>query len=101
MIRGTTPTLVFKLDTTIDLEGISVIWVTLKSATAERTYQKDRLAIDIENNTITLNLTQEDTLDFRGDVDCQIRILLVNNRAYASNIKKISLNNILKDGVIK
>ena len=101
MIRGTTPTLVFRLDTELDFDSIKTLWVTLKSSFAERTFDESCVEINTEEHTVTLEMTQEDTLQLKGDVECQIRILLKNEKAYATNIKKISLNQILRDGVIR
>ena len=77
------------------------IWVTLKNLMYEKTFGKDDIIVNNENKTITVELSQEDTLLFNGkEVNTQIRFLDSTGKAYASNIEKIELNNILKEGVI-
>lgn len=101
MYRGTTPTLIYNVNSNLDLNGMLQIWVTLKNLMYEKTFGKDNIIIDNENKTITVELSQEDTLLFNGkEVNTQIRFLDSTGKAYASNIEKIELNNILKEGVI-
>lgn len=101
MRRGTTPTL------TIVVEGLVVtdlktIKVTFKQNTIELTKSTEEVNVDAENNAISIPLTQEDTLKFgNGAVSVQIRGLLADGKtAIASKIKKISMEEILLDGVI-
>lgn len=101
MYRGTTPTLIYNVNSNLDLNGMLQIWVTLKNLMYEKTFGKDNIIVDNENKTITVELSQEDTLLFNGkEVNTQIRFLDSTGKAYASNIEKIELNNILKEGVI-
>ena len=101
MYRGTTPTLIYNVNSNLDLNGMLQIWVTLKNLMYEKTFEKDNIIVDNGNKTITVELSQEDTLLFNGkEVSTQIRFLDSMGKAYASNIEKIELNNILKEGVI-
>lgn len=101
MYRGTTPTLIYNVNSNLDLNGMLQIWVTLKNLMYEKTFGKDDIIVNNENKTITVELSQEDTLLFNGkEVNTQIRFLDSTGKAYASNIEKIELNNILKEGVI-
>lgn len=101
MYRGTTPTLIYKVKSNLNLDTVKQIWVTLKNYSFERTYDKNEVLIDSENNTVTVELSQEDTLKFYGSkVQTQIRVLVDSDKAFASNIKEIDINDILKEGVI-
>lgn len=101
MYRGTTPTIIFHVKSNLDLKTMKQIWVTFKSVISEKTYEINELVINSEEKTITVEMSQEDTLKFyNGVVKTQIRFLDEYNRAYASNIKELELNNILKEGVI-
>lgn len=110
MFRGTTATLVFNINSNVDLNNIDVIFVTLKSKIGGKTrdYTKNMLTIDADNHKIFLPLSQNDTLYFKGskyydegkEVEVQIRIKDKDSNAYASNIMTLVLDDILKDGEI-
>ena len=99
MYRGTTPTLIFNINSSIDLSNIKQVWITFEDA-YETTFTKDDVTIDAENKRIILELTQEQTLKFTGKINCQIRILDSNNKALCSPILKTSFNRIIKECVI-
>lgn len=100
MYRGTTPTLVFNINTELDLNTISEVWVTF-GLSPVKTYTKEDVEISDEDKTITLHLSQEETLKFnKHDVPVQLRFLLDDGQAYASPIKSITVNDILQNGVI-
>lgn len=99
MYRGTTPTLIFKINSSIDLSNIKQVWITFEDAD-ETTFTKDDVIIDAENKRIMLELTQEQTLKFTGKINCQIRILDSNDKAFCSQILKTSFNRIIKECVI-
>lgn len=103
MIRGTTPILTFKVNTDLDLNDVERAEVTFKSVSGmkEKTWDLNRLILDVENKTLTLYLTQEETLYFSvGKIDIQLRIKLNNDLVYASKIVTSTLEKILKEGVI-
>lgn len=99
MYRGTTPTLIFNINSSIDLSNIKQVWITFEDAD-ETTFTKDDVTIDSENKRIILELTQEQTLKFTGKINCQMRILDSNNKALCSPILKTSFNRIIKECVI-
>lgn len=104
MYRGTTPTLVFNLsqNKTLDLNNVDQIWVTLKNSTYTHNWDKDSCDIDTENKKISITLTQEETLALPvSKVQAQIRILLTNGKALATNIVTMDVKSILKEGVIE
>lgn len=104
IIRGTTPTLTFHVkNEQLDLNEIAQVWITFKTKVGitikEKTY--DIEDVTIEDNNISLNLTQEDTLEFTDQVMLvQLRVRFNNNVAYASSIMEVDIGQILKEGVI-
>lgn len=106
IIRGTTPTITFHVkNAQLDLTEIAEIWVTFRTKAGvtvrEKTYTLEDVLIDDTEHTITLNLTQEDTLGFTDtNMLVQLRVRFDNGLAYASSIMDIEINHILKEGVI-
>lgn len=103
MIRGTTPTHVFK--TNVDLTGASELYITYEQGTT--TLEKTLSDCDIETedgkSTITVKLAQNETLKFADSgyvADVQIRVKYIDGTALASNIISVPISRILKDGVI-
>lgn len=99
MIRGTTPSLTFTLP--FDTTNIEVLWVTFSQDNNEVfTLLKSDCVLD--GNTITVNLTQSQTLSLLGNqmVHIQVRIKTSDGKALASNILTTSVQRILKDGEI-
>lgn len=101
MYRGTTPTLYLELDTDLSLANLSELWVTFKTTTAEVTKTLEEVTVDDETKTITVILSQEDTLKtYNGPCDIQVRFKTEEGLAYASTIESINIERILKEGVI-
>lgn len=96
--RGSTPINAFK--TNIDLSE-ATIYITYQ--------QKNKTLVEKTGDDITVTpeqiscvLTQEETLKFEpGTVEIQIRYVLPDGTADASNIVTVSSTKILKDGVIR
>lgn len=104
MYQGTTPTLIFKLNSsTLDLSSATEIWVTLKAYPyIEMTFDMARCTVDNDKKTISVTLTQAETLKLPASrIDTQIRLLLFNGKALATNIVRVDVNRILKGGVIE
>ncbi len=103
MRRGTTPTITFKINTELDLSDVAECWITLKDnlGAKEKTYTINDIFIDPEEKTIDIPMSQEDTLLFNtGAINIQIRLKMNDDMAYASEIKQIKMQGILKDGEI-
>ena len=105
IIRGTTPTVTFKVNSNLDLTDIAELWITFRTKTGaytkEKTFTLDDVAIDAVEKTVTLVLSQEDTLDFlETAILVQMRVRMNDDMAYASSIIETSIGKILKDGVI-
>jgi hypothetical protein len=97
MIRGTTPTLTFTFPFEKDeIKSLSVVFVQCGLIRLEKTL-KD---VEIENNVLTVRLSQEDTLCYwdNHDIDIQIRAVTNEGEAFASKIITTTAERILKDG---
>lgn len=100
MTRGTTPTNTFY--TSVSLVGATV-YVTYEQ-NGVIVAEKTNADMNIEDDYITVRLTQEDTLRFQSNCDSvhiQIRYVRQDGTADASNIMKASVKKILKEGTIE
>lgn len=97
MRRGSTPTNTFNVD--IDLRDATV-YVTYEQK-GQIVLEKTGDDLTVTEDSITLELSQEDTLKFvPGSVLIQIRYVFANGAADASNIIQTSAERIIKDGEI-
>ena len=94
MRRGTTPTITITTD--INLSEYTV-FVTLKQGNISKDFTPY-----VEDYTLSVYLTQEDTLAFEGqkNVQIQVRAIDQSGNAIASNIMTTKVDEILKEGVI-
>lgn len=101
MIRGTTPTLEFTMPFGTSLIAELYITITQNGATA---LEKTLSDCNCNDTSVSLTLTQEDTLRLEqkpySDSEMQIRVRTIAGEALASNIMRIYVGRILKDGVI-
>lgn len=105
IIRGTTPSVTFRITSEVDLSKFTEIWFTIADGqtTAERTFKlsDNEISVDSEASTLTVTLSQEDTLSFKSKmVRVQIRALDDSDLSYATDIIDVALAEILKGGVI-
>lgn len=102
MRRGTTPTLSFTTPYTADRVVSGYITFQQHRQTVLELSLTDSNAT-IEDNLITVSLTQSQTLALSSESKCriQIRALLTGGKAVASNIVETSVGSILKDGEIE
>ena len=99
MTRGTTPTFIITVKDLDTLQNNSV-YVTFKQSDVCLTL-KDK-DITIEENRISLYLTQEQTLQFRhGLAKLQVRGVDINGTAWASNIVNVPINPVLCGEVLE
>lgn len=98
MYRGTTPTLTMKLPFAVGLiKELSIAF----SQNGELLLEKTKKDCILVGDTITLNLTQEDTLKLTPiKVEMQVRILDTSDQAFASKVYMLPVNKILRDGVL-
>lgn len=102
MRRGTTPTNTFTLDLDLSSATVFITYGQGGKPIVEKTGQDLTFGTQEQAYTITVELTQEDTLKFRpGEVMIQIRYVMPDGTADASNIIKTTLLEIIKDGVIE
>lgn len=99
MIIGTTPKHTFNIP--FDTSLISKVRV-LYSQDDVLVLTKKHEDCVIENNTVTVELTQEDTfkLDHTKDVEIQLRVLTTGNDAIASIPKKVGIVKCLETEVL-
>ena len=101
MRRGTTPYLLCEVTDDVDLSSIKSVWLTI---TQGEDIVLDFITDDvhINNNNIAVALSQEDTLKLKAGIAGAIQIRLLNDSdiAYASQKDYVSVEGVLKDGVI-
>lgn len=104
MRRGSTPTNTFTLPMDLSQATVYISYeqgnrIVIEKTNADLTFAEDQ---QTHTFTITLTLTQEDTLKFApGNVNIQIRYVFANGDADASNIIRTTFERIIKDGVIR
>lgn len=101
MRRGTTPTLTFTTPYTADLIESGFITFSQRGADVLDVSLNDP-SVTIADNSISVTLTQEQTLAFTtvDTLKIQIRAILASGKAVASNIVQDTVCPILKDGEI-
>lgn len=101
MFRGTTPTIVIKLNTDIDLPSCKQVWVTFDNGGKILTKSKEDIVFE-GGRGMQISLTQEETLSFTGSsIDVQIRLLTDSDTALATPIKRLPVSRVLEGGVIE
>lgn len=105
MIRGTTPIHVFSKIPVLS-QDIDELWISyLQSGKLILNKSTDSITIEDDLDTMTstaqVKLTQEDTLLFKaGPASIQMRILLKDGTALASDEVNIVIKRIINDGPI-
>ncbi len=102
MYRYTTPTIPITLDT-VDFTEVDFFRVTIEKGDIDWTFviQPDDDAVDEETNTIYLALTQEQTAQLSaGFAKLQVRIKYNSGGVQATNIAKVSINDVLDEVII-
>lgn len=99
MFRGTTPTLEFVLPFNTDLLENILMTVAQKNVPI---INKTIADATLSENTVTIQLSQADTLKLNNKYDAhvQLRVRTKNDEAMASDIFRVAVSQILKDGVI-
>lgn len=99
MIRGTSPTITCTFP--FDVATLSYAYFTI--AQNERIVLNKKIDCDgLQGRQIKIHLTQEETLKLKENLqaEAQVRGITKDGEAIASDIIKIYVNKILKDGVI-
>lgn len=99
MYRGSTPTVEITLD--FDTALIEAIYITFRQC-GEDLFEKTIDDCELDGNTVSFKLTQEETLGFNAKncVYAQARIKLNDGTAMVEDIGGFVVNDIYKDGVI-
>ena len=100
MRRGTTPTLVFTVEPVLDLSTLAEAWLTIYQAGEVAT--KTLPELTQTENGFSVTLTQEETLRLCAGAGCRIQLRAATGQgaALASNILRVPVAGILKDGII-
>lgn len=100
MYRGTTPQLEV-IVTGVDFTEVAELWLTI-GQNGRPIVNKDLEDLTIQDNTIYVTFTQEDTLALRAcsSTYLQLRVLMNDGTAIATPVKKLNVNEIIKDGII-
>lgn len=98
MRQGTTPTLQITVNN-IDLADMEHIYVVFEQN--GNLLKKSMTDLKVENNVISVLLTQEETLSFKnGNCNIQLRMITYDGIAMASPIKTINVYSVLNKEVI-
>lgn len=97
--RGTTPYNRFTIGK--DLRNAEVIWLTYKQG-SRIVIDKTKDDLEIEENLITVHLTQKETLALKDTIPVriQLRARFPDGEAVKTNIIDTEASEILKEGVI-
>lgn len=99
MIRGTTPTHVFRLPIATDtIKALRITYAQMGCTVLDKT-END---VHMDGNTVTLTLTQEDTLRFDTayPVYWQMKVLTHAGTLLACQVKRLTVGDILNDEVL-
>ena len=102
IIRGTTPTIIISIQTEIDLSEVSAAWIYISQQNKVRVNKElSDIEIDTDEKTITVILTQEETLNLKAGIETLFQIRLrLNDTALATTATKITVKEIYKEGII-
>lgn len=111
MFRGTTPTLYFKINNIEDLSTIKELNITFKTKANKCCKHEDGkkmiktlkdVTIDMDENIIALDLSQQDTLSLRAPVVLiQIKFMFIDDKVCASTICELPVEDPLDDRIMK
>lgn len=96
MTRGTTPKLSFT--TPFGKDMVEVVFITF-SQNGDVVLEKDTDSVEIEDERVTVSLTQAETLNFAHEevINIQVAIRTTDGNAFRSNIINTVAKRILKD----
>lgn len=102
MFRGTTPTHKFNVNVNLQATRVFLTYKQRGSIVVEKDSNVDTETLTIDGNSVTVTLSQEDTLKFNYNegVEIQIRAVYEDGKAIASSIITTYVDKILKDGEI-
>ena len=99
IVRGTTPTFVLEFPNTVDLTAADNVYVTFGKNNLVIT--KSTADLDIEPHSISVHLSQEETLQFGvGNLEIQANWVFANGRRAASEVSTYAITKQLLAEVI-
>ena len=102
MYRYTTPTIPLTIDD-VDFADVSLFRVAIEQGGVEmlKVINVDDPAVDAENHTIYVPLTQEETASFKKGVgEVQVRIRFTSGAVQATQKAKLSVHDVLDEVII-
>lgn len=100
MTRGTTPTIILTVNG-VDLTSLKSVYVTFCQSGKMLTKQSGNEGVEITEHTVSVSLSQEETLRFTpGTVEVQLRGLTNGGDAFATNVAKVAVKEVLLKEVI-
>jgi hypothetical protein len=99
MIQGTTPTHKFNLPFNTDsIERVRIVY----EQAGDVVLTKENEECTLSGNTVLVRMSQEDTLKFKSNVNTRIQVHLrtKSGEAYASNLMRVSVYELLHEEVI-
>ena len=102
LYRGTTPTIILHVtNEDFNMENISECHVTIQNDNGTNKKVFENPTIDVEEKTISVPLSQEDTFSFKyGNINIQARVKLISGSVIASPIITTNMNRILEETIL-
>ena len=103
IFRGTTPTIILRIkNKNFDMDTIDVCHVTIQNDTGKNKKVFENPNIDVEEKTISVPLSQRDTLDYQyGNINIQMKIKLKESGTVISHkILTTTMDKILEEEII-
>lgn len=102
MIRGTTPTIVLKIkNPDFDMTTLSFAHITIENAGGKNKKVFTNTVIDAEEKTVSLDLSQEDTLAYEvGPINVQMKGKTTSDKVVSHKPITTTLSRILEEGII-
>ena len=100
--RGSTPTIILRFDDEdLDFNDITACRIVMANDDNRNKKKFDNPTIDTEHETVSLELSQQDTLSFDyGNLNLQAKIKLNNERVILSDIAVLLVKKTLDEDII-
>ena len=107
--RGSTTEITVHIPESLDMPSIQNIWLYIaqgidgfnNKVVIDRSYAKDEIEKDDIERTLTVILTQEETLALKvGDGVCQLRLYFDDDTCFPSAEEKVRVLDVYKGGVM-
>lgn len=102
LYRSTTPKIILHIkDEEFDMSSIDICHITIENDSGRNKRIFQNAAVNIEDRTITLEMTQEDTAAFEpGYINIQLKIKTHDGKVLASRIVNARINDILEEEIL-